>query len=76
MPQIKEVQIEGYYFTEVDGLFFHSGKFWMNDEQVKVVCNNGSKSLLLYGISKKSIAKLRKCAKRCIIKIYTERLPF
>ena len=76
MPKIKEVEINGYFFTEIDGLFWHSGKFWMNDKPVKEVYNNGSKSILLYGSTKKSIVKLRKCAKHCIIKIYVEKMPF
>ena len=76
MPKIKEVQIEGYYFTDINGLFWHSGKFWMNDKPLKEVYNNGSKSILIYGTSKRSITKLRKTAGRCSIKIYTEKLPF
>ena len=76
MPKIKEVEIDGYYFTNIDNLFWHSGKFWMNDIEVKEVYNNGSKSILLYGIEKRGIKKLRQFAKPCKIKIYTEPLPF
>ena len=76
MPRIKEVSIDGYYFTNIDGLFWHSGKFWMDDAEVKQVYNNGSLSIFLYGKSKRSITKLRKYAKKCTIKIYTEKIPF
>ena len=74
--QIKEAEIDGFYFTDVPGLFFHSDNFWFNEEKVKRVNNNGSLSILLYGSQKKSIKKLRKNARRCRIKIYTEPLPF
>jgi hypothetical protein len=74
--RIKEIEIDGYSFTDVDGLTWHSGKFWMNDKEVKRVYNNGSIALLLYGYQKKSIKKLRKTAVKCKIKIYTEPLPF
>jgi len=76
MSVIKEVEISGYYFTNVDGLFWHSGSFWFNDLKVKEVYNNGSKSILLYGASKRSIKQLRKYAKPCTIRIFKERLPF
>lgn len=76
MPKIKEVEIDGFMFTNIDGLFWHSGHFWFNDEIVPEVFNNGSKSILLYGNSKRGVIKLRKFAKRCRIKILTEPLPF
>ena len=76
MPIIKEVEIDGYMFTNIEGLFWHSGNFWFNNEIVPMVFNNGSKSILLYGYSKRGISKLRKFAKPCRIKIYTETLPF
>lgn len=76
MPRIKEVEIDGFMFTNIEGLFWHSGHFWMNDEIVPVVFNNGSKSILLYGYSKRGIKKLRNFAKPCKIKIFTEPLPF
>ena len=74
--RLKEVEINGYYFTNIDGLFWHSGKFWFNENEVKEVYNNGSLSILLYGSSKKSIKQLRKFAKSCKIKLFTESLPF
>lgn len=74
--RLKEVEINGYYFTNIDGLFWHSGKFWFNENEVKEVYNNGSLSILLYGSSKKSIKQLRKFAKPCKIKLFTESLPF
>ncbi len=76
MPKIKEVEIDGYYFTNVDGLFWHSGKFWFNEVEVKEVYNNGSKSILIYGSTKMGVKKLRTFAKRCKIKLYIEHLPF
>ena len=76
MPKIKEVEIDGYYFTNIDGLYWHSGKFWFNEKEVPIVFNNGSKSILLYGSSKRSVSKLRKFAKSCKIKLYIEPLPF
>lgn len=74
--RIKEVEIDGYYFTNIPALFWHSGKFWYNEFEVKEVYNNGSKSILLYGVSKLGIKKLRKSAKKCKIKLYIEPLPF
>ena len=74
--RIKEVEISGYCFPGYEGLFWHSGDFWFNEEKVKKIVNNGSLSLLLYGSSKKSIKQLRKLAKPCKIKLYAEMLPF
>jgi hypothetical protein len=74
--RLKEVEIAGYYFPGIEGLIWHSGKFWMNETEVKEVYNNGSKSILLYGSTKKSIKQLRKSAKPCKVKIFTETLPF
>jgi len=74
--RLKEVEIDGYYFTNIKGLFWHSGKFWFNEEEVKEVFNNGSKSILLYGSQKRGVKKLRQFAKPCKIKIFTEPLPF
>lgn len=76
MPRIKDVEIDGFYFTNIEGLFWHSGNFWFNNELVQEVFNNGSKSILLYGSSKRGIKKLRRFAKPCKIKIYSEPLPF
>jgi hypothetical protein len=76
MSKIKEVEIHGYYFTNIENLFWHSGKFWMRDKEVKQVYNNGSKSILLYGVEKRGVKKLRRFAKPCKIKIHTEPLPF
>lgn len=76
MRKIKEVEVNGYYFTNTPNLFWHSDKFWYMDNEVKEVYNNGSKSLLLYGSSKVGIKKLRKFAVKCKVKIYIEPLPF
>jgi len=67
--RLKEVEVNGYYFSGIDGLFWHSGKWWFNNVEQKVVENNGSLSVLLYGVTKKSIKKLRKLANPCKIKI-------
>ena len=74
--RIEEIQINGYYFPGYEGLFWHSGKFWFNEAEVKRVNNNGSISILLYGSSKKSVKQLRKIARSCKIKLYKESLPF
>lgn len=74
--RLKEIEIDGYYFTNIEGLFWHSGKFWFNEMEVREMYNNGSKSILLYGNSKRSIKKLRRFAKPCKIKLFTEQLPF
>lgn len=76
MIKIKQVEVEGEYYPHIPNLFWHSGSFWFNEEKVKEVYNNGSKSILLYGNSKRGVIKLRKFAKRCRIKIFTEPLPF
>lgn len=76
MHRIKEVEIDGYYFTNIPCLFWHSGKFWYNEVEVKEVYNNGSKAILLYGSSKTGVKKLRKFARPCKIKLYIEPLPF
>lgn len=73
--RLRDVEIEGYYFTGHEGLFWHSGEFWLNEEKVKKVCNNGSMSILLYG-SKIGVKKLRKQARKCTIKLLKETLPF
>lgn len=74
--RLKEVEIDGYYFPKIEGLFWHSGKFWFNEEEVKIVNNNGSQSILLYGTSKRGVKKLRKAARKCKIKLFTETSPF
>jgi hypothetical protein len=74
--RLKEVEINGYYFTNTEGLFWHSGKFWFNEQEIKQVNNNGSLSILLYGSSKRSVKKLRKFARPCKIKLFIEALPF
>lgn len=74
--RLKEIEIDGYYFTNIRGLFWHSGKFWFNEEEVKEVYNNGSRAILLYGVSKRSIRQLRKFARPCKIKLLSETPPF
>lgn len=74
--RLKEVEIDGYYFIGKQGLFWHSGKFWFNEIEVKQVYNNGSLSILLHGYQKLGVKKLRKLARKCRIKIFTEPIPF
>ena len=74
--RLKDVEVDGYYFLGYEGLLWHSGSFWVNEEQVKQVFNNGSLSILLYGSSKKSVRQLRKLATPCKIKLLKETLPF
>ncbi|HMO63322.1 MAG TPA: hypothetical protein PKC39_14650 [Ferruginibacter sp.] len=73
--RLKDVEVTGYYFPSHEGLLWHSGDFWYNEEKVKKVCNNGSMSLLLAG-SKIGVKKLRKEARLCKIKLLKETLPF
>lgn len=73
--RLKDVEVVGYYFTGYESLYWHSGKFWVNEEEAKMVCNNGSLSVLYFG-SKKSVKQLRKVACKCTIKLYKEKLPF
>lgn len=74
--RLKEVKIEGYYFVGIEGLLWHSGEFWYNEEKVKKIENNGSLSILLYGTSKRGVKKLRQLARPCKIKLHKEDLPF
>lgn len=69
-----EVKTIGYYFTKYHGLIWHSGKFWVNEKETKIVYNNGSKSVLYSG-SKLGLKKLRKQAIKCQIKIMDD-CPF
>lgn len=75
MIRLKEVRIDGYYFTDHEGLLFHSGKFWFNDKPLKIVYNNGSKAVDFFG-SKLGIKKLRKKALKCAIIIDKDGCPF
>jgi hypothetical protein len=74
--RLKEVEIDGYYFIGYEGLLWHSGRWWQDETELKIVYNNGSQSVLLYGVSKKSIKQLRKLAKPCKIKLLTEKISF
>lgn len=74
--RIEQVEIDGYYFIGYEGLIWHSGEFWFNEQLVKKIFNNGSLSILMYGNSKKSIKQLRKLARKCRVKIIKEQLPF
>jgi hypothetical protein len=74
--RLKDIEVKGYYFIAYEGLYWHSGHFWFNEEKVKQVENNGSLSILLYGTSKKSVKKLRAMALPCTIKLLKEKMPF
>lgn len=73
--RLKEIIITGYYFLNHEGLFFHSGKFWHNETELKIVYNNGSKAVDFFG-TKLGIIKLRKQAIKCDIKINKDYPPF
>jgi len=74
--RLQDIEITGYYFPGYEGLYWHSGKFWFNEKEVKQVFNNGSLSILLYGSIKKSIKQLRKLAQPCKIKLIKYKCPF
>ena len=74
--RIEKVEVKGFAFLGYEGLFWHSGKFWFNEQEVPQVFNNGSLAILLYGSSKKSIKQLRKIAQPCKIILFKEALPF
>lgn len=74
--KIKEIEIQGYYFTNIDNLYFHSGYFYYLGKKCKIVCNNGSKSVLLPPAKKLGVKKLRKYAKPCVIKLENYVMPF
>jgi hypothetical protein len=74
--RVKDVEIEGYYFIAIEGLYWHSGYFWQDEKQLPIVNNNGSKAVLLNGSKKKSIKVLKKQALTCKIKLLKERMPF
>lgn len=69
-----DAKVIGYYFPSKPNLIFHSGKFWVNDLEAKLIYNNGSQSVL-YGSSKLSIKKLRKEAMKCEVTLI-DSLPF
>lgn len=73
--RLQDIEVDGYYFPSHQGLIWHSGEFWYNEEKVKKVCNNGSLSIMLCG-SKVGVKKLRKQALKCKIKLLKETLPF
>ena len=73
--RLKDIEIDGYYFIEHEGLYWHSGAFWIDEKKVKQVYNNGSLAIMYYN-SKLSINQLRKKAKKCKIKLLKEVLPF
>ena len=72
---VEEIEIDGYYFINHEGLYWHSGEFWFNEEKLKKVNNNGSLSIMLHG-SKLGVKKLRKQARKCKIKLEKFKMPF
>lgn len=75
MFRLKDIETDGYYFPPHEGLFWHSGHFWLNEKILKPVYNNGSLAIMYYN-SKLSINQLRKKAMKCKIKLLKEKLPF
>lgn len=73
--RLKDVEVDGYYFIEHEGLIWHSGDFWFNETRLDQVYNNGSLSVNFFG-SKLGIKKLRKKARACKIKLLKEKPPF
>jgi hypothetical protein len=73
--RLKNVEIEGYYFINHPGLYWHSGSFWHNEDEIKIVYNNGSNAVKFCG-KKLGIKKLRKQAIKCKINIEKYSLPF
>lgn len=73
--RIETIEVEGYYFPSVQNLYWHSGHFWMNDNQLDIVFNNGTRAVNIYG-SKKSLRKLRREAIKCKITIQDNSVPF
>lgn len=69
-----KVKTMGYYFPKHPGLVWHSGKFWFNEKETKIIYNNGSKAIL-YGGTKLGIKKLRKQAIKCQVEIVDD-CPF
>lgn len=73
--RLDAIEINGYYFLNHDGLFWHSGKFWYQEKELKIVFNNGSRAVNLNG-SKLGLKKLRTKAIKCRIKIEQYKIPF
>jgi hypothetical protein len=69
-----KIEVNGFYFPSMPGLVFHSGIFWLNNNKVKYVYNNGSKAILIAG-TKRGLTKFRKEALPCVVTIYNN-LPF
>jgi hypothetical protein len=69
-----EVKVKGWHFPGFPGLVFHSGSFWLNNDKVREVFNNGSRALLI-GSTKHGLRKLRAQAQPCEITILDD-MPF
>lgn len=72
MKKIDSIKIDGYVFPDFPNLIFHSGKFWIGEDEVKEVYNNGSVSMIIYGVKrgkKKLLPILRKQAVKCSIEL-------
>lgn len=69
-----KLEVDGFYFPSMSGLVWHSDNFWLHQNKLKYVYNNGSKSILIGG-TKHGLRKFRKEAKPCKITILDE-LPF
>ena len=71
----EQIEIDGYYFINHQGLYWHSGHFWDGEQKVKQVYNNGSLAIL-FGTKKLGVKKLRPQAIKCKIKLLKQKLPF
>lgn len=69
-----KTKVKGWYFPTHPGLVWHSGKFWVNEREAKMISNNGSKAVL-YGGTKLGVKKLRTKAVPCEIEIIDD-MPF
>lgn len=70
--RVHSVKIQGYTFPDFPNLLWHSGKFWVGEQRVKRVYNNGSNAMLIYGRKfgeKKWLPLLRRQAVRCEIEL-------
>jgi len=76
--RIDKIEVVGYCFPSFPGLVLHSNKFWLDEEPVKEIYNNGSAAFVIGGVKKgkkKLLAALRKEAIKCTI-VLDNRLPF
>ncbi len=73
--RLNEIEIDGYYFLNYEGLYWHSGKFWYREIECKQVYNNGSIAIKVNN-TKLGLTKLRAQARKCKIKLNLLPIPF